>query len=104
MQGKIIYPESQKGEILVRGYEVRRTDSFDLQSQALSHVFDLVLDRDIEGGYVHSIGAGIYDYVVVLDFKSMYPFLILSTISLLYSTAPSILRSSTRSKTCDNAW
>ncbi len=51
--GKIIYPESQKGEILVRGYEVRRTDSFDLQSQALSHVFDLVLDRDIEGAVAY---------------------------------------------------
>lgn len=47
--GKIVYPESQRGEILVRGYEVRRTDSFDLQSQALSHVFDLVLSRNIEG-------------------------------------------------------
>ncbi|MEM3676039.1 MAG: DNA polymerase domain-containing protein, partial [Thermoplasmataceae archaeon] len=31
------------------GYEVRRTDSFDLQSQALSRVFDLILSRDIEG-------------------------------------------------------
>ncbi|HLH85873.1 MAG TPA: DNA polymerase domain-containing protein [Thermoplasmataceae archaeon] len=47
--GRIVYPESQKGEILVRGYEVRRTDSFDLQSQALSRVFDLILSRDIEG-------------------------------------------------------
>ena len=47
--GRIVYPESQKGEILVRGYEVRRTDSFDLQSEALSKVFDLVLSRNIEG-------------------------------------------------------
>ena len=47
--GKIEYPESQRGEILVRGYEVRRTDSFDLQSEALSKVFDLVLGRNIEG-------------------------------------------------------
>jgi DNA polymerase I len=47
--GKIIYPESQKGEVLVRGYEVRRTDSFDLQSEALSKVFELVLDRNLQG-------------------------------------------------------
>ncbi|MCL4335773.1 MAG: DNA polymerase II [Candidatus Thermoplasmatota archaeon] len=47
--GKIVFPESQKGEVLIRGYEVRRTDSFDLQSQALSKVFDFVLNRDVEG-------------------------------------------------------
>jgi DNA polymerase I len=34
-------------------------------------------EAPIEGGYVHSIGAGIYDYVVVLDFKSMYPSMIM---------------------------
>ena len=51
--GKIVYPESQKGEILIRGYEVRRTDSFDLQSEALSKVFDLVLARDLDGAIAY---------------------------------------------------
>ncbi len=47
--GKIVYPEDKRGEILVRGYETRRTDSFDLQSEALNNVFELVLDRNIDG-------------------------------------------------------
>lgn len=47
--GKIVYPEESRGEVLVRGYEVRRTDSFDLQSEAQSHLFDLILSRDLEG-------------------------------------------------------
>ncbi len=32
----------------------------------------------IEGGYVHSIAAGLYHWVGVLDFKSMYPSLIIA--------------------------
>ncbi len=47
--GKIVYPPSSASQILVRGYETRRTDSFDLQSEALSKVFDLILSRDVEG-------------------------------------------------------
>lgn len=47
--GRIVYPESQKGEILIRGYEVRRTDSFDLQSEALSKVFEFIMNRDVDG-------------------------------------------------------
>ena len=31
----IVYPLQDSGTMLVRGYEVRRTDSFDLQSEAL---------------------------------------------------------------------
>ncbi len=38
-----------KDEVVVRGYETRRTDAFDFQSQALLEVFDLVLAGDIEG-------------------------------------------------------
>jgi DNA polymerase, archaea type len=34
-------------------------------------------DNPIEGGYVHSIRPGIYPWVVVLDFKSMYPSIII---------------------------
>ncbi|SMD31500.1 replicative DNA polymerase I [Picrophilus oshimae DSM 9789] len=47
--GKVIYPDSMAGEILVRGYETRRTDSFDLQSEALSKVFEYILNRDVDG-------------------------------------------------------
>lgn len=47
--GKIVYPEESKGETLIRGYEVRRTDSFDLLSESQSTVFDLILSRDIDG-------------------------------------------------------
>ncbi|WP_455392928.1 DNA-directed DNA polymerase [[Eubacterium] cellulosolvens] len=32
----------------------------------------------IEGGYVHSIRSGLYNYVSVLDFRSMYPSIIIS--------------------------
>lgn len=35
-------------------------------------------DEAIEGGYVHTIEPGLYHWVVVLDFKSMYPSLIIS--------------------------
>lgn len=47
--GKIVYPEGSKGEVLIRGYEVRRTDSFDLLSESQSRVFDLILARDTDG-------------------------------------------------------
>ncbi|KAA8923150.1 DNA-directed DNA polymerase [Thermoplasma sp.] len=47
--GRCVYPEDMKGEIIIKGYEVRRTDSFDLQSQALSKVIDFILNRDIDG-------------------------------------------------------
>ena len=35
-------------------------------------------DESIEGGYVHTIEPGLYHWVIVLDFKSMYPSLIIS--------------------------
>lgn len=44
--GRVLWPEE---ETIVRGYETRRTDSFDMQSGALSQVFDKILDRDIDG-------------------------------------------------------
>jgi len=47
--GRIIWPEEQRGEMIVRGYEIRRTDSFDLQSEAQKMVFEKILDEDIEG-------------------------------------------------------
>lgn len=39
--GKIVWPEPS---LLVRGYEPRRTDSFDLQSETMTKVFQIVLD------------------------------------------------------------
>ena len=39
--GKIIWPEET---LLVRGYEPRRTDSFDLQSETMTQVFQIVLE------------------------------------------------------------
>lgn len=38
--GKLAWPEQ---DIFVRGYEMRRTDAFDLQSETLSEVFNLIL-------------------------------------------------------------
>lgn len=43
--GRVVWPTE---ETLVRGYEIRRTDAFDYQSNSLSKVFDEVLDGDQE--------------------------------------------------------
>jgi len=39
--GRMVWPRQ---ELIVRGYEMRRTDSFDLQSEVLAQVFEKVLD------------------------------------------------------------
>ncbi|MCL2607452.1 MAG: DNA polymerase II [Methanomassiliicoccaceae archaeon] len=39
---------------------------------------DFMKTDQIEGGYVHSMAPGLYHWVCVLDFKSMYPSLIIS--------------------------
>ncbi len=44
--GRMVWPRQ---ELIVRGYEMRRTDSFDLQSEVLSRVFEKVLDGDQQG-------------------------------------------------------
>ncbi len=44
--GRTVWP---KEELVVRGYETRRTDAFDYQSQALMEIFDLVLRGDTDG-------------------------------------------------------
>ncbi len=44
--GKVIWPEE---DILVRGYELRRSDSFEAQDEALREIFEYVLDDDVEG-------------------------------------------------------
>src|SRR5207237_9475544 len=47
--GKVAWPEELRSQMVVRGYEIRRTDAFDLQSDAQRRVFDRILDRDQEG-------------------------------------------------------
>ncbi|MBN1390427.1 MAG: DNA polymerase II [Candidatus Thermoplasmatota archaeon] len=49
--GMIAWPEE---EMVVRGYEMRRTDSFDLQSRTLEDVFEMVLEGNTEGAIEHS--------------------------------------------------
>jgi DNA polymerase I len=46
--GRVIWPE-EEDELLVRGYEIRRSDSFDLQSRLLENLFEKILDEDNEG-------------------------------------------------------
>ncbi len=42
--GRVIWPEKQE-DLLVRGYEIRRSDSFDLQSRILTELFEKILDE-----------------------------------------------------------
>lgn len=44
--GKVIWPEE---DMLVRGYELRRSDSFQAQDDALREIFEYILDDDVEG-------------------------------------------------------
>ena len=44
--GKTAWP---KEDLIVRGYETRRTDAFDLQSEALKEMFELILSGDKKG-------------------------------------------------------
>ncbi len=44
--GKAVWP---KEEMIVRGYEIRRTDAFDLQSTAQEVVFERILEDDVNG-------------------------------------------------------
>jgi DNA polymerase I len=49
--GRMVWPRE---ELIVRGYEMRRTDSFDLQSEVLSKVFEKVLDGDNQGAVTYT--------------------------------------------------
>lgn len=49
--GRMVWPRK---ELVIRGYEMRRTDSFDLQSEALQTVFEKVLDGDKEGAVAYT--------------------------------------------------
>lgn len=46
--GRVVWPEKQD-DLLVRGYEIRRSDSFDLQSRMLTELFGKILDEDNVG-------------------------------------------------------
>ena len=50
--GRVVWPEE---ELLIRGYEVRRTDSFDLLNTTMMGTFERILDGDEEGAYKHVI-------------------------------------------------
>mgnify|MGYP002522733931 CR=1 FL=1 len=45
--GRIVWP-SKQDELLVRGYESRRTDSFDLQDKLQTEMFEFILDEKQE--------------------------------------------------------
>jgi len=47
--GKVVWPEKDD-ELLVRGYEIRRSDSFNLQSRLLTELFERILSEDNAGG------------------------------------------------------
>ena len=49
--GRMVWPRQ---ELIVRGYEMRRTDSFDLQSEVLAQVFEKVLDGDQPGAVAYT--------------------------------------------------
>jgi len=51
--GRMVWPRQ---ELIIRGYEMRRTDSFDLQSEVLSKVFEKVLDGDNAGAVTYTRG------------------------------------------------
>lgn len=42
--GKVVWPKAED-ELLVRGYEIRRSDSFDLQSRMLTDLFEMILEE-----------------------------------------------------------
>ncbi len=44
--GRVIWPRE---ELLIRGYEVRRTDSFSVLSTTMTQMFELILEGDEEG-------------------------------------------------------
>lgn len=46
--GKIIWPK-EEDELFVRGYEIRRTDTFDLNADLQMEIFKLILEEDDEG-------------------------------------------------------
>ncbi|MFH0816990.1 MAG: DNA polymerase domain-containing protein [Methanobacteriota archaeon] len=52
--GKVVWPDET---IVVRGYEIRRTDAFDMQSETLEAVFGKILDNDPDGAVETAVNA-----------------------------------------------
>src|SRR5207247_9053794 len=52
--GKVAWPLDSTSHLVVRGYEIRRTDAFDLQSEAQYAVFERVLSNDVEGAVTYA--------------------------------------------------
>lgn len=50
--GRVVWPVKED-DLLVRGYEIRRSDSFDLQSELLEELFEKILDEDDEGAVAY---------------------------------------------------
>ena len=53
--GRVVWP-NKEDDLLVRGYEIRRSDSFDLQSELLENLFEKILDEDNEGAVAYVRG------------------------------------------------
>ena len=51
--GRVVWPEE---DLLIRGYEVRRTDSFDLLNNTMMGTFERILDGDENGAVNHVLG------------------------------------------------
>ncbi len=54
--GRVVWP-NKEDDLLVRGYEIRRSDSFDIQSELLENLFEKILDEDNEGAVAYVRGA-----------------------------------------------
>ena len=71
--GRVIWPEE---ELLIRGYEVRRTDSFDLLNKTMMGTFEKILDGDEDEackqviGLIRSVKAGEVDVADLIISRS----------------------------------
>jgi DNA polymerase I len=72
--GRVLWPEEKT---LVRGYETRRTDSFDYQIEALENIFDSILEGDTDSAiqsskeYVERIRNGDVDTSALVISRSV---------------------------------
>ncbi|MDG1524525.1 MAG: DNA polymerase domain-containing protein [Candidatus Thalassarchaeaceae archaeon] len=71
--GRVVWPEE---ELLIRGYEVRRTDSFDLLNKTMMGTFEKILDGDEDEackqviGLIRSVKAGEVDVADLIISRS----------------------------------
>ena len=50
--GQVVWPETK---LLVRGYEIRRTDSFTILTDAMTELFEMILDGETDDAVQHCI-------------------------------------------------